>query len=145
MVRLDGLAFHRAARLNGRYAVRRGCVRIWPVYKISSAAIWTVPCRSGRARAFLDAAVDAMAMDAALTERFERFSVGLTGGICSGKTVVAQRFAQHGVTIIDSDRLAHAPTAAGGAAMPQITRAFGRTYLPAGGALERAKHTHRAG
>src|SRR5260364_133130 len=139
MVRLDGLAFHRAARLNGRYAVRRGRARIWPAQKTSTAAIWTVPCRSGRARAFLDAAVDAMAMDAALTERFERFSVGLTGGIGSGKTVVAQRFAQHGVTVIDTDRIAHVLTAAGGAAMPQITRAFGHTYLTAGGALDRAK------
>src|SRR5260364_194146 len=145
MVRLDGLAFHRAARLNGRYAVRRGRARIWPAQKTSTAAIWTVPCRSGRARAFLDAAVDAMAMDAALTERFERFSVGLTGGIGSGKTVVAQRFAQHGVTVIDTDRIAHALTAAGGAAMPQITRAFGRTYLTAGSALDRATPTHRAG
>lgn len=65
------------------------------------------------------------------------FSVGLTGGIGSGKTLVADRFASLGVTIIDSDVLAHAVTAAGGAAMPAIEAAFGREFVAADGSLER--------
>jgi dephospho-CoA kinase len=39
------------------------------------------------------------------------FRVGLTGGIGSGKTEVANRFAALGVTIIDADHIAHELTA----------------------------------
>jgi dephospho-CoA kinase len=67
------------------------------------------------------------------------FSVGLTGGIGSGKTLVADRFASRGVTIIDSDVLAHAVTAPGGAAMPAIEAAFGVEFVAADGSLDRAR------
>jgi dephospho-CoA kinase len=67
------------------------------------------------------------------------FSVGLTGGIGSGKTLVADRFAWLGATIIDSDVLAHAVTAPGGAAMPAIEAAFGREFVAADGSLDRAR------
>ena len=50
------------------------------------------------------------------------FAVGLTGGIGSGKTTVADLFAARGVAVIDTDRIAHALTGTGGAAM-QIGRA----------------------
>jgi dephospho-CoA kinase len=65
------------------------------------------------------------------------FSVGLTGGIGSGKTLVADRFASLGVTIIDSDVLAHAVTAPGGTAMPAIEAAFGREFVAPDGSLDR--------
>jgi dephospho-CoA kinase len=73
------------------------------------------------------------------TEPQSMFSIGLTGGIGSGKTLVADRFASLGATIIDSDVLAHAVTAPGGAAMPAIEAAFGREFVAADGSLDRAR------
>jgi dephospho-CoA kinase len=67
------------------------------------------------------------------------FSIGLTGGIGSGKSLVADRFASHGVSIIDSDVIAHAVTAPGGPAMPAIEAAFGPEFVTADGALDRAR------
>ncbi|WP_246211356.1 dephospho-CoA kinase [Vogesella oryzae] len=64
--------------------------------------------------------------------------VGLTGGIGSGKSTVAQLFAAHGVPCIDSDVVAHQLTAAGGAAMAEIRAAFGERVLDEHGALNRA-------
>ncbi|MBC7779548.1 MAG: dephospho-CoA kinase, partial [Proteobacteria bacterium] len=45
------------------------------------------------------------------------FVVGLTGGIGSGKSTAATQFEAHGAALIDTDALAHALTAPGGAAM----------------------------
>lgn len=67
------------------------------------------------------------------------FVVGLTGGIGSGKTFVAELFAQHGVTIIDTDVIAHRITAAQGAAMPRIEREFGGEFVTPEGSLDRAR------
>jgi dephospho-CoA kinase len=65
------------------------------------------------------------------------WTVGLTGGIGSGKSAVADLFAALGVVVVDSDALAHELTAPDGAAMPRIAREFGQTYLQADGALDR--------
>ncbi len=67
-----------------------------------------------------------------------RFSVGLTGGIGSGKSLVADMLATHGAAIIDTDVIAHQLTAPGGAAMPAIRAAFGERFVTADGALNRA-------
>lgn len=67
------------------------------------------------------------------------FSVGLTGGIGSGKTAVADLFAELGAAIVDSDAIAHALTAAGGAAVAEIAKAFGAQYIGANGALDRPR------
>lgn len=67
------------------------------------------------------------------------FAVGLTGGIGSGKTTVADLFAKHGVSVVDTDVIAHRITAPGGAAMPLIEQAFGAQYVASDGALDRAK------
>ncbi len=67
------------------------------------------------------------------------FSVGLTGGIGSGKSVVAERFALHGATVVDSDLIAHQITAPGGSAMPLIEARFGSQFLTPTGALDRAR------
>ncbi len=67
------------------------------------------------------------------------FCVGLTGGIGSGKSAVAAMLAQRGAGVIDTDAIAHAITAAGGAAIPAIAAAFGEEYLNPQGALDRAK------
>ncbi|UCE32950.1 MAG: dephospho-CoA kinase [Burkholderiales bacterium] len=64
--------------------------------------------------------------------------VGLTGGIGSGKSTVAELFARHGVPIVDTDAIAHALTGPGGAAMPAILAAFGAGVAAADGGLDRA-------
>ncbi|MCK6392543.1 dephospho-CoA kinase [Zoogloea sp.] len=65
------------------------------------------------------------------------FIVGLTGGIGSGKSAAADRFAELGAGIVDTDRIAHALTAPGGAAMVAIREAFGDGVLSGDGALNR--------
>ena len=65
--------------------------------------------------------------------------VGLTGGIGSGKSTVARRFAALGALVVDTDALAHALTAPGGAAVPAIAAAFGPDMIAADGAMDRAK------
>ena len=69
---------------------------------------------------------------------FQKFSIGLTGGIGSGKSFVADLFAQHGASIVDTDVIAHQLTAAGGRAMPAIRELFGTDYLNPDGSLNRA-------
>jgi len=66
------------------------------------------------------------------------YVVGLTGGIGSGKSAVADLFAQRGVTVVDTDAIAHTLTAPGGAAMPPIRAGFGGGVVSADGALDRA-------
>lgn len=67
------------------------------------------------------------------------YAVGLTGGIGSGKSAVAGLFAKRGVSVIDSDEIAHELTRAGGAAIESIRATFGPEVLGADGALDRAK------
>jgi dephospho-CoA kinase len=66
------------------------------------------------------------------------YVVGLTGGIGSGKSAVADLFAAQGVPVVDTDAIAHALTAPGGAAMPAIRAEFGDGVASADGALDRA-------
>jgi dephospho-CoA kinase len=68
-----------------------------------------------------------------------RFTVGLTGGIGSGKSTVARAFEARGVEVVDADALAHGLTAPGGAAMPAIRAEFGAEVIDATGALDRAR------
>lgn len=68
-----------------------------------------------------------------------RFSIGLTGGIGCGKTTVANLFAQRGAAVIDTDQIAHQLTAPDGLAIPAIREQFGRAFLTADGAMDRAK------
>jgi dephospho-CoA kinase len=67
------------------------------------------------------------------------FSVGLTGGIGSGKTTVADMFAALGASVIDTDQIAHALTGPHGAAMPALLAEFGADYAVPDGALDRAR------
>ncbi|MBY0576666.1 MAG: dephospho-CoA kinase [Gallionellaceae bacterium] len=69
----------------------------------------------------------------------KRLCVGLTGGIGSGKSTVAELFAKQGAGIVDTDAIAHCLTQAGGEAIPAIHAAFGGSYLMDDGALDRAK------
>lgn len=67
------------------------------------------------------------------------FSIGLTGGIGSGKTTVADMFAARGAAIVDTDQIAHQLTAPTGAAIPEILAHFGPAFLTNEGAMDRAK------
>jgi len=63
--------------------------------------------------------------------------VGLTGGIASGKTVVAEMFRELGVTIIDTDVIARAVVEPGEPALEQIRQRFGSGLITADGSLDR--------
>jgi dephospho-CoA kinase len=64
--------------------------------------------------------------------------VGLTGGIGSGKTTVSDALQAHGASVVDTDRIAHAMTAPGGAAMDRIRETFGPRSMAADGSMDRA-------
>jgi dephospho-CoA kinase len=66
------------------------------------------------------------------------YVVGLTGGIGSGKSTVADVFASLGVPVIDTDVISRELTAPGGAALEAIRVAFGESVMQADGALDRA-------
>lgn len=63
--------------------------------------------------------------------------IGLTGGIGSGKSAAADRFAQHGIAVVDTDAISRELTGANGAAMLAIKRQFGDAFLTPTGALNR--------
>ena len=65
--------------------------------------------------------------------------IGLTGGIGSGKSTVGDAFARLGATVIDADAVAHQLTAAGGAGIEPIRRAFGDAFIDATGAMDRQR------
>ena len=71
------------------------------------------------------------------------FVVGLTGGIGSGKSTVADLFVAAGAGLVDTDAIAHELTAPDGAAMPAIAAAFGAVVLTPTGALDRAAMRQR--
>lgn len=64
--------------------------------------------------------------------------VGLTGGIGSGKTTVANRLQASGAHVVDTDEIAREITRAHGEAMPAIREMFGSRYVTPEGALDRA-------
>lgn len=64
-------------------------------------------------------------------------TLGLTGGIGSGKTTVAARFAALGAAVVDTDEMSRALTARGGAAVDALRAAFGERFVAADGALDR--------
>ncbi|BAL23010.1 dephospho-CoA kinase [Azoarcus sp. KH32C] len=72
------------------------------------------------------------------------FIVGLTGGIGSGKSAAATRFAELGATVVDTDLIAHALTAPAGLAMTPIREAFGDAVIAPDGALDRKAMRDRA-
>ena len=71
------------------------------------------------------------------------FRVGLTGGIASGKTTVANLFASLGVAIIDTDLLAREVVAPGTELLAEIAAHFGADMLAADGGLDRRKLRER--
>jgi dephospho-CoA kinase len=66
------------------------------------------------------------------------YLIGLTGGIASGKTVVASRLAEHGAVHIDADVLAREVVEPGTPGLAAIVRSFGEEILNEDGTLDRA-------
>jgi dephospho-CoA kinase len=66
-----------------------------------------------------------------------RLLVGLTGGIASGKSTVAQLLAARGAVVIDSDQLAREVVEPGTAGLARIVERFGAGVLRADGSLDR--------
>jgi dephospho-CoA kinase len=65
-------------------------------------------------------------------------TVGLTGNVASGKTTVADRWREAGVTIVDADRLGHEVLEEDAEAREALVAEFGPGILEPGGAIDRA-------
>lgn len=69
--------------------------------------------------------------------------IGLTGGIGSGKSTVANFLARRGAAIVDADAISRSLTAPGGRAMAAIARTFGDEMVGTDGAMDRAAMRER--
>lgn len=72
-----------------------------------------------------------------------RLTVGLTGGIASGKSTVEALFRALGVPVLDADQLAREVVAAGSPALAEIARDFGTDMLLPDGQLDRRRMRER--
>lgn len=64
-------------------------------------------------------------------------TIGLTGGIGSGKSTVGRMLVELGAHLVDTDAIARALTLPGGAAVPEIARQFGPALIDDQGAMHR--------
>jgi dephospho-CoA kinase len=71
------------------------------------------------------------------------YVIGLTGGVASGKSEVAKRFAALGIMVADADVAAREAVAAGSAGLAEVVAAFGTHVLDPSGALDRAAMRQR--
>ena len=67
------------------------------------------------------------------------FRLGLTGGIGSGKSTVAQALVGCGAALVDTDAIARALTLPGGKALAAVVAVFGPQIIGADGAMDRAQ------
>ncbi len=74
-----------------------------------------------------------------MTFRPHPLRIGLTGGIGSGKSTVAQMLQARGAAVIDADAIARNVTAPNGSAMPAIAQTFGAEFITPDGALDRER------
>lgn len=65
--------------------------------------------------------------------------VGLTGGIGSGKSTVAERLTGHGVVVIDADDIARAVVVPGSPVLAALAEEFGDEIVLDDGTLDRAR------
>ncbi|HEX9390545.1 MAG TPA: dephospho-CoA kinase [Usitatibacteraceae bacterium] len=80
---------------------------------------------------------DAAQLDGSPMDINQLLTVGLTGGIGSGKSTVASILGELGAAVIDADLIAHQLTVPDGGAMDEIRLAFGEKFVDARGALNR--------
>lgn len=66
-------------------------------------------------------------------------TVGLTGGIGSGKSAVVSRLAEHGAVIVDADRIAREVVEPGTAGLREVAAEFGPGVLTPEGRLDRER------
>jgi dephospho-CoA kinase len=71
-----------------------------------------------------------------------KYAIGLTGIIGSGKSLVADYFAELGIDIVDTDKIAHGLTVSDGAGISLISHEFGVDVLLEDGTLNRDKMRH---
>lgn len=67
------------------------------------------------------------------------FVIGITGGIGTGKSTVANLCREAGLSVLDADQISHSVTETGGLAIPEIKEAFGEEYILEDGSLDRKK------
>lgn len=72
-----------------------------------------------------------------MLKRMSKLTIGLTGGIASGKSAVSSRMREAGAVVIDADALAREVVAPGTEGLKQVIGAFGEQLLTAEGALDR--------
>lgn len=65
-------------------------------------------------------------------------SIGLTGGIASGKSAVSKGLAEHGAVVIDADCLAREVVSPGTPGLEEVVERFGEEILTDDGSLDRA-------
>ncbi|MGQ0698141.1 MAG: dephospho-CoA kinase [Panacagrimonas sp.] len=68
-----------------------------------------------------------------------RYTVGLTGGVASGKSLVSTQFRKLGVPVLDADQVSRAVVEPGQLALAEIARSFGASVLQADGHLDRRR------
>ncbi len=68
-----------------------------------------------------------------------KYIIGITGGIGSGKSTVADLFRKRGFHIIDADDVARDVVKPGSELLPEIVEHFGKDILNSDGSLNRAK------
>ena len=64
--------------------------------------------------------------------------VALTGGIASGKSTIAARFAEHGAIIVDADQIVRDVQRPGSPVLADIAAEFGASMITPDGSLDRA-------
>ncbi len=65
--------------------------------------------------------------------------IGLTGGVGSGKSTVAEMLSALGATVIDADEAAHAVYEPGSPGFEAVLREFGEGYVTDDGRIDRAR------
>jgi len=78
-----------------------------------------------------------------MTDARPRLVLGLLGGVACGKSVVAERFGEHGCLVLDADRAAR-EVVEEPAVLAALVERFGEGVLGPNGALDRAALAQRA-